>query len=50
QITTCTAANVYKTLLSKIDDDQIPQEYGGSSEHKLGEHPYEVNAVAFFYF
>jgi len=25
-----------------IDDDQIPQEYGGSSPYPLGEHPYEV--------
>eukprot|EP00542_Grammatophora_oceanica_P022163 CAMPEP_0194037350 /NCGR_PEP_ID=MMETSP0009_2-20130614/9685_1 /TAXON_ID=210454 /ORGANISM="Grammatophora oceanica, Strain CCMP 410" /LENGTH=915 /DNA_ID=CAMNT_0038679469 /DNA_START=436 /DNA_END=3183 /DNA_ORIENTATION=+ len=31
------------TALRKfIDDNQIPKEYGGSSQYALGEHPYEV--------
>ena len=41
QISSC-SANVYQTLLFKIDNDQIPREYGGASVHGLGEHPYEV--------
>ncbi|CAN0399257.1 unnamed protein product [Ectocarpus sp. 8 AP-2014] len=41
-MTSCTANSVYETLLSKIDNDQIPKEYGGASEYALGEHPYEV--------
>jgi hypothetical protein len=28
-------------LRQRIDDDQIPSEYGGSSPYKLGEHPFE---------
>jgi hypothetical protein len=28
-------------LREYVDDDQIPPEYGGSSPHKLGEHPFE---------
>ncbi|CBN76124.1 hypothetical protein Esi_0340_0001 [Ectocarpus siliculosus] len=40
-MTSCTANSVYETLLSKIDNDQIPKEYGGASEYALGEHPYE---------
>ncbi|CAN0432699.1 unnamed protein product, partial [Ectocarpus fasciculatus] len=44
-MTSCTANNVYKTLLSKIDNDQIPKEYGGASEYALGEHPYEARFV-----
>lgn len=43
QMTTCSAANVLQTLLTKIDEDQIPREYGGSSEYALGEHPWEVS-------
>ncbi|CAN0190999.1 unnamed protein product [Ectocarpus sp. 6 AP-2014] len=42
KMTSCTANSVYETLLSKIDNDQIPKEYGGASEYALGEHPYEV--------
>lgn len=34
---------MYETLLSKIDNDQIPKEYGGASEYALGEHPYEAS-------
>jgi len=33
-------------LRTQIDDDQIPQEYGGSSPYKLGEHPYQLRANA----
>jgi hypothetical protein len=29
------------TLKGFIDEDQIPSEYGGSSQHSLGQHPYE---------
>jgi CRAL/TRIO domain len=29
------------TLKGFIDEDQIPREYGGSSQYPLGEHPYE---------
>lgn len=43
QMTSCTEKSVYETLLSKIDNDQIPREYGGASEYALGEHPYEVS-------
>eukprot|EP00752_Nemacystus_decipiens_P011704 g10386.t1 len=42
KMTSCTEKSVYETLLSKIDNDQIPKEYGGASEYALGEHPYEV--------
>ncbi|CAN0146418.1 unnamed protein product [Ectocarpus sp. 4 AP-2014] len=42
KMTSCTANSVYETLLSKIDNDQIPKEYGGASEYALGEHPYEA--------
>lgn len=42
KITAASAANVYQTLLSKIDNDQIPKEYGGASEYALGDHPWEV--------
>jgi hypothetical protein len=30
-----------RALRERIDDDQIPPEYGGSSPYKLGEHPFE---------
>jgi len=30
-----------KILKGFIDEDQIPREYGGSSEYALGQHPYE---------
>ncbi|CAN0416913.1 unnamed protein product, partial [Ectocarpus sp. 12 AP-2014] len=43
KMTSCTANSVYETLLSKIDNDQIPKEYGGASEYALGEHPYEAS-------
>ncbi|CAN0005496.1 unnamed protein product [Sphacelaria rigidula] len=43
QITAAASANVYPTLLSKIDNDQIPREYGGASEYALGEHPWEAS-------
>lgn len=43
QMTSCTSTTVYQTLLSKIDNDQIPKEYGGASEYALGEHPYEAS-------
>ena len=33
---------VLETLRTQFDDDQIPQEYGGSSPYKLGEHPYQL--------
>lgn len=42
-MTSCTEKSVYETLLSKIDNDQIPKEYGGASEYALGEHPYEAS-------
>ncbi|CAM9269175.1 unnamed protein product [Discosporangium mesarthrocarpum] len=42
KITACSSANVYKTLLTKIDNDQIPPEYGGASQYALGEHPWEL--------
>lgn len=29
-------------LLTRIDEDQVPEEYGGKSRFKLGEHPFEV--------
>lgn len=34
--------NYLAALREYIDDDQIPQEYGGSSPYKLGEHPFEL--------
>ncbi|CAM9282820.1 unnamed protein product, partial [Ectocarpus sp. 8 AP-2014] len=47
KMTSCTANSVYETLLSKIDNDQIPKEYGGASEYALGEHPYETRVVRY---
>ena len=36
------AANVTTGLRKYIDDDQIPNEFGGSSPYALSEHPYEL--------
>lgn len=47
-MTSCTEKSVYETLLSKIDNDQIPKEYGGASKYALGEHPYEASRMFFF--
>ena len=35
-------SNALAAMQKYIDDDQIPPEYGGSSPHALGQHPYET--------
>ena len=35
-------SNALEAMRKYIDDDQIPEEYGGSSPFALGEHPYEI--------
>jgi len=35
------SSNQLEGMRKFIDDDQIPKEFGGSSQYKLGEHPFE---------
>ena len=37
--------NDLSELREHINDDQIPPEYGGSSEYHLGQHPYEIGLL-----
>lgn len=41
QVDVASASQCCQVLCKYIDEDQIPPEYGGSSPHRLGEHPYE---------
>ncbi len=42
KVSICGQSRVKNTLLKIIDEDQLPQEYGGSSIHELFQHPMEL--------
>ena len=42
QVDILSESKYFDVLREFIDDEQIPQEYGGSSSYRLGEHPYEI--------
>ena len=42
QVEILSSSQYQATLREYIDEDQIPQEYGGTSPYTLGEHPFEV--------
>lgn len=43
QVDVASSSQRRQVLCKYIDEDQIPPEYGGTSPHRLGEHPYELS-------